>query len=298
MQIGNHAQHRPGCPFFQEAVRIIKQTRIAPESIHNKPDQQIPLPGQHDLHMADKRGIDSAPVNIAHQQNRGLSIPGHAHVDNIMTFQINLTRTAGSFQHQTVKISRKQVITPADLLPGQLLVFDVIQHLHIPHRPALDNHLAAHVGTGFEQDGVHPYLRIQPTGLGLHYLGPSHLAAVPGHIGVQGHILGLERCHPDPVLQQYPTETGNQNAFAHIGSRALEHQGRPFFLAHRCRGRNGVQGCLQGGNQAGILPVSLDRDPKIAIIQPFIVITDPKGDLFPVQQRFRKPGGTCTIFKT
>ena len=45
---------------------------------------------------------------------------------------------------------------------------------------ALDDDLGAHLGGGFEQDGVHVHVGGEPRGHGLDHLGPAHLAALRG----------------------------------------------------------------------------------------------------------------------
>ena len=68
------------------------------------------------------------------------------------------------------------------------------------HGPAHSHDLGDVVGFRLEQDRVHLHSRFYSGGLGLHRLGPSNLAAVPGHVGVVGHVLGLEGGHAKTVL--------------------------------------------------------------------------------------------------
>ena len=64
----------------------------------------------------------------------------------------------------------------------------------------------------FEQDGVHIYMRLQASGLGLHYLSPSHLVAFAGDKRIEGHVLGLERSHLHSILMENATQGGHQQA--------------------------------------------------------------------------------------
>ncbi len=102
--------------------------------------------------------------------------------------------------------------------------------------PAHD-HLAAGVGVGLEQDGVHPHVGLQAAGLGLHDLGAAHLAAVARDERIERHVLRLERRHANAVLEQNAAQGRRQHALAGVGAGALDHRApaAPPRLAHVCR---------------------------------------------------------------
>ncbi len=67
--------------------------------------------------------------------------------------------------------------------------------VHISDGFTAKDDLAAHIGIRFEEHRVHTNVRFNPAGLGLDDLGPTHLASVSGDVGIQRHVLGLERSH-------------------------------------------------------------------------------------------------------
>ena len=77
---------------------------------------------------------------------------------------------------------------------------------------------------GFDEDRIHVHGRLYAGRIGLDSLSPSYLASVGGYRGVQGHVLGLERGDAKAVLAKNPAEGGDQDALAHVGRGALDHQ--------------------------------------------------------------------------
>jgi hypothetical protein len=95
--------------------------------------------------------------------------------------------------------------------------------------PAHDNHLAAHIGCGLEQNGVHVHKRKDSGSLGLHNLSPAHFQSFNRYPGVVGHILGFERGRPKAFIQKKSAQGRCQNAFAHIGTGS-EYRQTPGFI--------------------------------------------------------------------
>lgn len=62
-----------------------------------------------------------------------------------------------------------------------------------------------------------------PTSLGLDDLRPPHLAAFRGGVGVEGHILRLERGGVIAVLLENTAEGGVDDAFSRIGAGPDKH---------------------------------------------------------------------------
>ena len=91
-------------------------------------------------------------------------------------------------------------------------------------------------------------------------LRPAHLAAVGRHVGVQGHVLGLERRDPQPPAGQQTADGGGEQAFARVGAGALEHQGR-----HGGFGRDGCRGRIRRakkGSHASLLTRKRGREQE------------------------------------
>ena len=88
-------------------------------------------------------------------------------------------------------------------------------------------------------------MALHARGLGLHDLRPAHLAAVGRHIGVQGHVLGLERCGVVPVLPENAAEGRGEQALAHVAARSGEHHRVQFvYCAQRPDGQSESGGGL------------------------------------------------------
>ncbi|MNC45435.1 hypothetical protein D3C75_943980 [compost metagenome] len=103
----------------------------------------------------------------------------------------------------------------------------------------MDHYLRRHILHRLQQDRVHIRGGGYAAGIRLQTLGPADFLAVRGHIGVQGHILGFEGSGADAVLYENPAQSGGQDAFAHIRSGPLKHNGFPggfyFRLLHTLR---------------------------------------------------------------
>ena len=74
-----------------------------------------------------------------------------------------------------------------------------------------------------EQDGIHVGMRRDAARFGLHDLCPPHLASFGRGVGVERHILCLERCRMMAVLTENAAESRVDDAFACVGTGADEH---------------------------------------------------------------------------
>ena len=147
-----------------------------------------------------------------------------------------------------------------------------------------------------EQHGVHEGLGIDAGRLGLDDLGASHLLAQGGHPGVEGHVLGFERSHVVAVLPQDAAKGGGQDAFARIGGRALQHEGRTPGARARRHGHGRVQDAAQGVGQ----PLMVFFQPyggtePAAVFHAAIIGAVAYGDaVFPQQAGIQVRRGLCT----
>ena len=83
--------------------------------------------------------------------------------------------------------------------------------------------LAAVVGLGLDEHGVHAHVRLQAGGERLQILCGADLAAGDDP-RVVGHVLRLERRHPQAAAREQPAQPGHQQALAHRRRRPLHHQ--------------------------------------------------------------------------
>ena len=223
MDIGNHPRHGNVTKRLQCFQARLQNGLVAPEFVDHRALDPGPLVFFEKGHGAVELSEHAAPVDVTYQKNGGVHHFGKAHVDNVLILEVNLGGAARSLDDDDVIFSGKGMVAFHDLrhkLPLAAVVF------HGPHiAPDLTVHddLTAHVGGGFQQNGVHAYVRGDAGGLRLHHLRPTHFSAVCGDEGIQGHILALEGGHPVAVLPEYPAQTGAQQALARIGHGALNH---------------------------------------------------------------------------
>ena len=141
--------------------------------------------------------------------------------------EVHLAGRAGPFQHHRVELGGQARRSTAYAAANALgLKRDVLAHAHVAHRLAANDHLAAGVGIGLEQDRIHAHVGLDAAGLRLHDLGPAHFAAVAGDERIERHVLRLERRHAQAVLEENAAQRRRQHALARVGTCALEHQGR------------------------------------------------------------------------
>ncbi len=95
-----------------------------------------------------------------------------------------------------------------------LLQVRVRERVDVRQRPALHHDLAAAVAARLEQDGVHVGRRLDAAGGGLGGLRPADLGAVGGDVGVERHVLRLERRDPHALAGQPPADPGGDDALA------------------------------------------------------------------------------------
>jgi hypothetical protein len=150
-------------------------------------------------------------------------------------------------------------------------------NVHISRRLSHENDLSSCVIIGFEKDGVHSHVRIDPACLGLNGLGSAHLAAFAGDERVERHVLGLEGDHPISVLQEDSAQGSRQDALACIGARPLKHDGRSLSTIHPKRKGN-FQRFSQRVKELQILVFAPDSNAKEPSAQTFEIIADANGD--------------------
>src|SRR5205807_10413726 len=84
-----------------------------------------------------------------------------------------------------------------------------------------------------EKDRVHGHFRLDARGQGLHPLGTPDLVPGSGHVGVEGHVLGLERRDAHAPARQQPAQPGDHRALAHVATGAAHHEPAPHVVASR-----------------------------------------------------------------
>ena len=164
-----------------------------------------------------------------------MQILGHAHVDDVVRFEVDLGRTAGPLDDERVKLLLQALQGRLDLrecLEGIAGV--VLARAHVPDGPAREDDLRAGIARRLQEHGIHVHHRLKARRLRLRDLRAAHLKAVLRDIRVECHVLRLERHNTLPLAVEDAAERRRQDALADMRARAHEHNGfqgsAPFSL--------------------------------------------------------------------
>ena len=193
--VGEDTQGGDAGPLLQEVQGRSEQGHIAAKLVDNETAHQCPLVRLQQLHRSDERRQDTAPVNVANQQDRRLGIASDAHVHDVAFPQVDLGRAARALDHDNVVGGAQCIEALGDDVPPLGIAARILCGILGTDRPAQEHNLAATTGLGFEQDGIHLDGRCFAGRRGLYGLRAANLAAVGRSEGVERHILGFERCH-------------------------------------------------------------------------------------------------------
>ncbi len=223
-QPGDDAEHGHAPAFLQDAHAVGEEAGVAAEFVDNQPAHQRSLRRLQQPKGAEQLGEDAALVNVANEQYGRLDVPGHGHVDDVASFEIELGRAARALDDHQIGARPQPCQRRGDHLPQ--LGFAAIIFAGGQGVPLFAQHhdLGPAVGLRFEQHRVHVHVGRDATRLGLCHLGAADLAAFGRDAGVVAHVLRLERRNSQPTTGVEPAQAGYQQAFAHGGGRALDHQ--------------------------------------------------------------------------
>ena len=175
-------------------------------------------------------GKHSAAVNIPDQQYGRIDQLCQPHINDVISLQVDFCRAACPLNNQNVIFLRKAFVGTQNIGNQLFLMAEIFPRGHVTAHLTVDNDLAAHITAGFQQNGVHPHIRLNTGSLGLYHLGTSHFQPITRHKAVQRHVLALERGDPVAVLRKNTAKRRTQQAFARTAHRALHHD--TFCLAH------------------------------------------------------------------
>ncbi len=224
--MGDDADDRFARPGGQEVDRRLQQADVAAEFVDDDAFDEVALVGLEQLEGADDGGQRPAAVDVGDEQHGGGGKLGDAHVDDVVGLEVDFGRTAGPFDDDDVVgglEGAQRFLDDAEEFAAVAGV--VLAGRHVADRAAEDDDLGGGVAGGFEEDWVHVDGRLDAGGFGLGDLGPPHLAAAFGDVGVEGHVLGFEGGDAMAVLTEDPAEGGGEDGFADMGACALEHDG-------------------------------------------------------------------------
>ena len=141
-----------------------------------------------------------------------------------MAQQIDLGRAPRALNDHHVEAAAQVGQRGQNLLEQLRLELVILGGSEMPRGPTHHHHLAGPLARGLEQHRVHGHFGHRPRSQGLHPLGPPDLVTRSGHKAVVGHVLGLERRHPNAVAGQEAAQAGDDLALARIGRGPAHHQ--------------------------------------------------------------------------
>ena len=218
------------CLFFQHRQARAQNFHVSTEFVDDKALYACPLLRLQQFHRAVQLGKHAAAVDVAGQQHRRVHQLGQAHIDDVISFQVDLSRAACALDNNDVKLLDQAVVGLQNVGDQGTLVAEILLGRHVAPHLAINDDLAADVAAGLEQNGVHPHVRLHARGLGLHHLGTAHFQAIPGDKAVQRHVLAFEGGSFVAVLGKNTAERRAQQALARTAHRALHHDA--FCAAH------------------------------------------------------------------
>ena len=165
---------------------------IAAELVDDDAFDIGPLLRFQQFYRADDLGEYTAPVDVGHQDHRTAGHLGNLQVGDVGMPQVDLGDAPGPLDDDEFVGLPQPLKTLPHRFQQAWLIGVILLHLHVAHRSPLDDHLAAGIGVGLEQDRVHVGMRADAAGLRLHGLGPADFAPLGGDAGVERHVLGFE----------------------------------------------------------------------------------------------------------
>lgn len=229
-QIRHYAYHRQAGLFFQHRQTRAQDLHIPAEFIDDKSFDPCPLIGFQQFHRTVQLRKHAAPVDIPCQQHRGVHQLCQPHIDDVVGLQVNLGRAARALDDNDIEFLGQTVVGTQNIGDQRLFMAEIFLCGHIAAHLAVDDDLTTNVTAGFEQNRVHPHIRLHARSLGLHDLGAAHFQPVAGHKAVQRHVLAFERCRLVAILGKNAAECGAEQAFPCTAHRALHHD--TFCFTH------------------------------------------------------------------
>ena len=97
-----HTKHRYPTDIFQHFPAFIKEPHVAPELIDDNAFDKLAVLWRLEHDAAINAGEDASAVYIAHQDNIGVSVASHRHVDQVPVLQVDLGNAACTLHHDGI----------------------------------------------------------------------------------------------------------------------------------------------------------------------------------------------------
>ncbi len=220
----NEAERLPAGRRSDQRHATGEQRGVAAELVDQEALDQRRIVGLDHRLGADQAGDHPAPVDIADQHHRHVAGTSKAHIGDVVGTEIDLRRAAGTFDQndvgfalqprEAVQHERHQLRLDRLVLGGAGASVDL----------ALHHELRADLALRLEQHRVHMHARADARRARLERLGAADLAALLRHRRVVRHVLRLEGHHLQPACDERAREPGDDQRFADVRARALEHE--------------------------------------------------------------------------
>ena len=226
---GKHPEDRLAGTALDPLDALMKQGNIAAEAVDDKALDPLLLGFIKAGQGADDLGEDTAPVNVGHQDHRGIGVGGCAEVDDITRHEIDLGAGTSALHDHEVMGLPQPVQGRAALAEQKLLLPVVGLRRGLQPGAAVEHHLGPHIAGRLEQHGIHVHMRDDPGRFGLNDLRPPHLGALGRDPGIVRHVLSLERRNPDAAIGKDPAQGSRDDTLADIRSGPEDSQARCTF---------------------------------------------------------------------
>ena len=190
--------------------------------------------GQYRL-GADEARDHAAAVDVADHHHRHVGGAREAHVGDVVRPQVNLAGAAGAFDEHDIGLAA-QAREAVEHERHQLALHLLIRRgLGAAIDAALHHDLRPDLALRLQQHRIHVHAGRCPCRARLQGLRAADLAAVGGHRRVVRHVLRLERTHGEAARGEGAREPGDDQRFADVRARALEHErARRHVFRTRC----------------------------------------------------------------
>ena len=215
-----------------------KEGGIAPQLVDDEPPDQAAVVVGEEGEGAVKRGEHPPAVDVADHDGPEPRLLGDAQVDDVVVGEIDLGRAAGALAHDHVEALAEIVEGREHQCQQSGLGPVVAGGVEVGPGLAHDDDLAGAFPGRLQEDGVHGDLGRHPGRQRLYPLGPTDLVARGGDIGVERHVLRLERCHLHPLAGEDAAQSGHDGRLAGVATGAAHHQSGHRAASRRCRLRS------------------------------------------------------------
>ena len=214
VKIRHYSHHRDPAQLFNLPDAGRQQRNIPAEFIDNNASypSSFLFGKQHDC--AKDLGKYASPVDICRKKDRRIQHLRKSHVDDVVIFQVDLRRGAGSLDDDRIIFLLKPLPGFHDHRDQFLFFCEVSSGGHVFVDFSVHNDLRSGIAVWFQQDRVHIRFRSDPGSLRLHHLGTAHFQAVSCHEGIQCHVLGLKRCRMSAFTDEDSEDARSQEALA------------------------------------------------------------------------------------